>query len=325
MKKGIFCLLLLINLHFQAMAFFSTGIKEPTLLVFGDDYSDQDGSYHLALSMGLPRISFLDLYYNHTYSNGPGWTTYVSKMRKFKDVLNYAVGGAASGLLNLNDTKGFPLGGLVHQIDRYQRLNPNSKIGPDTIVVLEFGTNDFLARSLNGFSSNTFSLVADELLKNISKGVERLFKLGAKKIIIWNVMDLTKTPYAYFLEDHHPGFKESILEAIKSYNKKLLNLVNKMNEHAIDTQQVYAFDFYRAFSETLTQLAADGVDVQNYAYYIDGEYFPNIAIPTGFSAENLVFQDQIHLTTLFWSAFSKKFVCYLDSMGISLLEKDLKF
>lgn len=318
------CLLMfLIILPSYANSFFSSGAKEPTLVVFGDDYSDQDGSYHLSLSMGLPRISFLDLYYNHSYSNGPGWTAYVSKMRKFKDVLNYAVGGATAGTVNKNDSRGFPLGGLVQQIDRYQRLNPNSKISPEAIVVLQFGVNDLLVKLSEGFNSNTLSLASEELLKNISKGIERLLKLGARKVIIWNIMDISKMPLAMFLESQYPGFTVSVSEAIKSYNKKLLGLVNKINENSPEVQKIYSFDFNRIFSETLNQLATDGVDVKNYTYYIEESAFPDVAIPTGFSAENLVFQDQLHFTTLFWSAFSKKFVNYMDSMGFSLMGKEL--
>lgn len=123
--------------------------------------------------------------------------------------VNYAIGGATSGLENYSNVtfRGGPLGeslypglaetGLLAQVDEFQDRLAGAPARPDALYFVWAGANDvFLALAnamLNGVPFDAAALIA-ETTGNLAQAIDRLYALGARDFLVANMPDLGRTP-----------------------------------------------------------------------------------------------------------------------------------
>ena len=174
------------------------------IVIFGDSLSDT-GNLSKALGGVFPPFP----YFQGRFSNGPIWIDQFAPKLGLDStqVLNFAVGGATTGRLNVGSLlAGNPLPiklpGLLDEIDAFTTLNPNGA-NPKSLYVVFAGGNDFLALpttlfqglamgNLQSFIGLSGAIV--QSVQNIATAVTNLALQGAGTIVIANLPNLGRTP-----------------------------------------------------------------------------------------------------------------------------------
>jgi GDSL-like Lipase/Acylhydrolase len=121
------------------------------IVIFGDSLSDT-GNLFTALKGILGPNSFPPPpYFQGRFSNGPNWVDQLTPQLGLKpnQVLNFAVGGATTGLGNvapllLPGVPLPPLPGLLGQVNQYRGALGSKPANPNALNVIFAGGNDFL-------------------------------------------------------------------------------------------------------------------------------------------------------------------------------------
>jgi thermolabile hemolysin len=289
---------LLLNAQIDAKDFKS-------LLVFGDGFSDTGAGYKLALQNEYALIPS-NLYFHHHWSNGPIWSEYLSRKFDLK-VQNYAVAGASLGTDNSFEFFWDPLGGVVQQIQRFSNDSP--WIGKKTITILAAGQED-LAVALfqnNGLTDPIVASTVQQMLVNLNQDITQLIGLGAKNIIVWNAIDITASPI--FNTPLFQNDAAAYSQGIASYNSSLQAIIDSIN-FSNPASSVYLFDANTAFSQTLSNLQSNGIDI--YQHTLTLNFGPPITSTlTGPTTHTLAWYDDKNPTSLFWKAFTPQIADFI--------------
>ncbi|KAG0078505.1 hypothetical protein BGZ93_005963 [Podila epicladia] len=155
------------------------------LAVFGDSYSDIHNVYELSKhTWPLPKT-----YFKGRFSNGPIWSEYVAKAKRYK-LLDYAYGGATSdasvvqGYSGSDSTLAVP--GFIQQIQTYNPATKSRATMARTLFAVNFQGNDFI------FSPDIDTQV---VLANIERGIRELIAAGAKNFLIVENFNYGLVPY----------------------------------------------------------------------------------------------------------------------------------
>jgi phospholipase/lecithinase/hemolysin len=281
---------------------------ENGLLIFGDSLSDTGTGYALSESLGLPPIPPASFYYQGRYSNGPNWADYTVQALAIP-MQNFAVGGAQTGSENVLQNFGYKMGGLFQQIERYEAKY--SSIPSATTVVVEIGANNFFSLLLTPVKPSREEVKAkiEQAMKDLQQALTHIQRLGAKKIIVWNLPDLGK------MAEFRSGSPLSqiaplMTEASVGFNTALLNLVKEKNKASCGAHILY-YDLFTFYNKIFHQAESSGVDVRAYALYA---IFcnPPIIKPTEVSISNILFYDQMHPTTEVCKKCSEDFVAFIN-------------
>lgn len=289
------------------------------LLLFGDSYFDTGAGNAVAASVGVPPPSPAPFYFNNRHSNGPIWIDYTSQNLGLP-VVDYAVAGSETGLGNVNTNA---LGGLFQQVQRFQATGQT--ISPHTLVILDGAGNDFLALtgSISTLNPAAAAAAGAQALQNLAVVFTELEKLGAQKIVVWNLGDLGKLP----LFNQNPASvpfgplaaaQPLFTGASLGYNAALPGVITKLNSEAFhfvnglsNEQQIFIFDAYTAFNELAAELTAQGINLSQFALV---SIYPSTYVFTGQDPANLAFYDQVHPTTYAWGLFSAITSAYIDTI-----------
>jgi outer membrane lipase/esterase len=186
------------------------------VVVFGDSLSDPGNAFALnggqtvsaptygmdgRLPNGLPEVITLvpdAPYASNHFSNGPTWIELLGAAAGFSasvkpavagaligpdggKAANYAVGGArASG------AGAFDLGGQVGLF----LSDARNRAPADALYVIAIGGNDIRA----ALAAPDPTLVIGAAVAAVGQNVERLYRAGARKFLLWNVPNLGRTP-----------------------------------------------------------------------------------------------------------------------------------
>ena len=213
------------------------------IVAFGDSYSDNGASMRISkldVDNGVADAWLMppsDLYWEGRWSNGPTAVEVLAQRLQVK-LTDYAVGGAQSGLNNINPTGGMNMTGILSQLNNFQTDFQGKKIDPAALYFKFISANDFFINLLNGYSGN-YSDLADKALENIQTAVTKLSELGAKRFLIVNSFDPAIAPVVMTAqgEDVANEFKHRfdtqlpvIMDAL---SKKLNILVNVFDIQAV--------------------------------------------------------------------------------------------
>lgn len=175
------------------------------LYVFGDSLSDTGNTFNITGGSVSPKTAFPPdpPFSKGRFSNGDNWVDYLGKdlgltptlvsslPQNFTTIpttqgINFAFGGSNSGLDNAF-IPGAP--GVLAQVGFFtQSLQANQqKADPNALYAVWGGGNDYLFGNLNN---------ADQTVKNLSDSVGALASAGAKNILVFNLPDLGKIPFA---------------------------------------------------------------------------------------------------------------------------------
>lgn len=236
-----------------------------SVVAFGDSYTDVGN---------LP--SSPPDYWNGRFSNGPLWIEYlaVSQGFAFNGVTDFAVSGSEAEDLGT-------------QIGNY----PGTSDSANTLFAIWSGNNDFANHLDLGTSDSAWNQQINYVVSSLKEAIDLLYQKGARNLVLFNQMDLTKTPA---IRNHYGStFQNYLRGKINSLNSNLANVLpNVLSSHP--GLQIYYIDIYSDFNYLIA----------NYGYYgfatatIDALDDPNLADTTfGGPGANYVFWDSQHPTT----------------------------
>jgi len=176
------------------------------MYVFGDSLSDTGNAFAATTAQQMvpavpPSITPYATYWQGRFSNGPVAVEYLWKLASRKNGaeltpfvgvgsldkkagVNFAFGGAGSGLQNLTPT-GFLVPGLVGQVGLYTTALGGRKSRPDALYIVWSGSNDYL----QNITHDPYVVV-----NNVAKSIRALYDLGARDFLVPNLPDLGSTP-----------------------------------------------------------------------------------------------------------------------------------
>ena len=270
-----------------------------SIIVFGDSLQDNG---NLIKTLDIPGAP----YDRGRFSDGLVTCEYLHKMIQAKqdtkfELFNYAIGGAYTTGKNPKSMLTDHSFSVSVQIDRY--VGQKGRFAQDALVMINGGGNNFLFALHNErpyFNIPAVYRVADDLLNS----VDRVIKLGARHIVLWNVPDVTVSP-AYEVTP----FPKIVVKWLKRYIKKnIIKQNNLLSEGVIALQRKYPevqiglFDAYSLLHETLDNPLAFGFEnateacVKSFGGVDEkGEIQKNP--PIEYDPQTHLFWDYVHPTT----------------------------
>ncbi|MBE9201736.1 MULTISPECIES: SGNH/GDSL hydrolase family protein [unclassified Nodularia (in: cyanobacteria)] len=219
------------------------------LIVFGDSFSDvgnisgfSNGTFPFPVAIQGP-LAGEPLYASGAFTNGLVWWQYLANQMFLEEPvpfyenvstgtfltsipdegINFAVGGATSGIDNLGNvqTPPFPidLPGLQDQIEAFDLVvGEGGEADPDALYIVWAGANNFFGAFIPQDPTNPFApfpdLTKDPTLpvSDISAAIKSLYALGARNFLVGNRFDLGQTPLAQELQVVNTPVPTSVAE-----------------------------------------------------------------------------------------------------------------
>lgn len=308
-----------------------------SLLLFGDSYFDTGAGNAVSAQDGVPLVSPTPTsvppgpYFDGRHSNGLIWIDYTSQALELP-VTNFAVAGSETGAFNVNNlpvppftSPINPIGGLFQQLSRFEATG--KRISKEQLVIVDGAGNNFLALVPNNLNPAAVTAAATQALTDLGRVVlPTLQELGAQKIVLWNLGDLSMLPLfnsPVFDGLDSPLVRELMHGASVGFNAALVPVVQQLNsqlthfvEGVSNLKQIFIFDAFTAFNTVAAELVAEGKDLSQFSIIANygGPYIPNPLIPPGTDPNSLPFFDQVHPTTATWALFSRITSAYLDTL-----------
>lgn len=230
MKKRIFILgLALLSLIMVMAVSQQSSAQINELYVFGDSLSDVGNMFRATGGTYPPNPP----YFKGRYSNGLVWVEYLATEMELthKPENNFAFGGATTGNSSMN---GVP--GLLAQVNSFTKAN--RKINPNALFIVWAGANDYLYGASNPTQS----------IENLSRAIESLSKLGAKKIMVANLPDLGKIPAT-----SNTSSSSLLTSVAKASNLGLAKSVDVLSKKLDSHTQIIKLDVYSLYNEAFTE------------------------------------------------------------------------
>ncbi|MBE8996896.1 SGNH/GDSL hydrolase family protein [Nostoc sp. LEGE 12447] len=185
------------------------------IYVFGDSLSDIGNVFNATNGIIPPTPT----YYNGHFSNGPNWVDYLASDLGLTLNLknNFAFGGATTGTENIGLAT---LPGLQQQINNFVAAETAD---PNALYIIWAGTNDYLSYFFDG-EPNPSNTVA-----NLSTALTSLVADGARDIMVVNLPDLGKSPFANFTSERSNLFSTFSSEHNSSLNTELQVLSQQLS------------------------------------------------------------------------------------------------
>jgi phospholipase/lecithinase/hemolysin len=182
---------------------FTEGQNYPSqMIVFGDSLSDTGNDLIATSQVGL-QIPPLGMYYFGRFTNGPVALEYLWAMLRNAPpfmlpslalpalppggAVSFAYGGTGSGVQTLTPG-GFLAPGLLGQVQMFQASLHNHAAPANALYAIWTGPNDYPAEPWREF------LEPEVVVGNIATAVRSLYQLGARKILLINMPEMSAPP-----------------------------------------------------------------------------------------------------------------------------------
>ncbi|MEA5602770.1 SGNH/GDSL hydrolase family protein [Nostoc sp. UHCC 0252] len=252
------------------------------IYIFGDSFSDSGNVFNATNGIIPPSPT----YSNGRFSNGPIWVDYLASDLGSTLNLNnnFAFGGATTGTENIGLAT---LPGLQQQINNFVAAETAD---PNALYIIWAGTNDYLSYFFDG-EPNPSNTVA-----NLSTALTSLVADGAKDIMVVNLPDLGKSPFANFTSQSFNLFNTFSSEHNSNLNTELQVLSQQLSPdvNIIELNVNSLFDRIIAAPEEF-----GFTNVTNSCISEDLSVVP-IDVPTqqvSCNPEEFLFWDEVHPTT----------------------------
>ena len=252
------------------------------------------------------------------FTNGPTYAEYVAA--RFTDrglfAANLAIRGATAGDLNDNDpnylaadatfgTNSFALGTLDRQVALLAGSGIAALGGPDPLVSLLFGSNDFFQRAGDpGF--NPLAVVGD-----IVDGVAAIAALGPQfdDFLVINLPDLAATPSNAGLS---PVESAALTGAVSFFNVALEAALNGLA--ATKGLNIQIFDLFSANNALLMEAASLGLrlDTPCTVSIADTDPAKFNLCPTPEAADGFYYVDAVHPNAVVHRIFGEQVAAQVD-------------
>ena len=223
---------------------------------------------------------------------------------------DYAVGGYKTDeiLASITDKDGFVLRVPGHDTqisDGYLMTNP--KADKNALYYINGGGNNLinaasqvLASPGTSVSDHYSAASADELIQ----GANALSKAGAQYIMVSNLPDLGKSPFAALLDNIRSGIADQLTNAVNDFNNTLYQSINASSANIITVDQLglmqeilaspEKFGFANDISGALSTTCYDDEDKATPECLENTVY--GISNPTTGDPSKLLFNDAVHPT-----------------------------
>lgn len=244
------------------------------LFVFGDSLSDTGNVFNVSNGLIPPDPP----YSNGRFSNGPNWIDYLAEDLGLEvnpitgnvnpsEGINFSFGGATTGknntvALDFPQLQGLPglqgETGEIGEIELFQGFlqQTQQSADPNALYIVWIGGNDYLP------TEGTFVPFTDPTvpIDNISKAVNSLAAVGAKNIMLVNLLDLGKAPLALEIDAQIPGTSAALTAIAQAHNAALNDL-----EQSLDPDiNLISFDVNSLFNSVIDNPGQFGLnDVTN--------------------------------------------------------------
>lgn len=212
MKKVALLLVILSILSFPL-----AGNAYDAIVAFGDSDTDTGN-----LPSSPPE------YWNKRFSNGPVWIEYLAQLLglAYDSSANFAVSGEEAADLGT-------------QIDRF----PGPGSASDVIYVIWAGSNDILNHfTTNGSRDSAWELQIQSIVSSLTVSCDLLYQKGARKILMLNVPDLTRSPS--MTTRYSATYRSYIAGKIRTTNSRLANAIAGVKS-SHPGLEVYLLDAHR--------------------------------------------------------------------------------
>ena len=205
--------------------------------IFGDSLMDAGNLFHIA---GLPPSPP----YAQKFSNGSIWVEQLADALNLSPALsiavvpnklngtatlppegiNFALAGSLSSELNIESQ----LPGLSQQIKTFVKLAQTTPTSPNALFLLLAGGNDYNSAVSRHAGSNpaasipsTLSALPEQVTDNLTKAAADLLGAGAKHLVVGNLPDLGRDPYAESLDQTNPRSSALLTQLSIEHNQLL--------------------------------------------------------------------------------------------------------
>jgi len=248
--------------------------KFKSIVVFGDGLSDM-GQWGKLTNYKYPPASVG--FFESRWTNGKTWVEYFADTLGLSLTLenNYAMGGATTGLYNINEALKPLLGldsittlkGMLAQVQTY--LNDKATIDDKTLCVLWAGGHDIG----NYLEYGQPDLKHYPPANNYKTSIDLLIKAGVKNILIGTMPDMGFTPM-YFGTDKQQLASQLCTEL----NKGLEKLETDFSKNGVN---IYLFDGASVFAKIgANPKSYDIVYTEAYLPYDIIDFSNPLALPT---------------------------------------------
>ena len=281
-----------------------------SIVVFGDSLSDPGNDFALINAQNTPPYDN-ELYLDdliiphvpyakggHHYSNGATWVEQFARPRRLAQYVNpawqsagtkasnYAVGGGRAYDDQINKN-------LPQQVDRFLEDVGEHHAPSDALYVIEFGGND--ARDI--LVSGDAGTIIDKAANSIGNSIYLLWLNGARKFLVWNVPDLSKTPA---IRAMGPDVQQAVFGLLYYFFNPALDLA-LFQVSQLPGIDIYRFDAFGKVNEIVTNPEAYGLDVVDKACVT-----PNIPPFDCKTPDDYLFWDGIHPTMVVHGIFAQE-------------------
>jgi len=270
------------------------------LVIFGDSLQDNGNLIKTLKIPGKP-------YDGGRFSNGKVACEYLQQIIAEKEdtaipeLLNYAIGGAFTTRENPKSLLRKHAFSVNQQLDRF--IADYGRFNADDLIMLNGGSNHFLFALHNEppyFNIPAIYRVASDLIQLTN----HLIKLGGKKIIVWNIPDVTITPayeVAIFPNWVTRLLKWYVKKSIKQQNRRLTLGLRSLSAQypKINICQFNAYDILRNTLNSPKDYGFDNVTTACVESFggVDAQGNIQTDIKVLHNPENHLFWDYVHPTT----------------------------
>ncbi|MCC5645177.1 SGNH/GDSL hydrolase family protein [Nostoc sp. CHAB 5824] len=252
------------------------------IYIFGDSFSDSGNVFNATNGIIPPSPT----YSNGRFSNDLIWVDYLASDLGLTLNLknNFAFGGATTGTKNI----GLPsLPGLQQQINSFvsaQTADPNA------LYIIWAGTNDYLNYFFDGNPNST------NTVRNLSAALTSLVTDGARDIMVVNLPDLGKLPFANF-----DSQRSNLFNTFSStHNSSLNTTLKSLRQQLSPDINIIELNVNSLFDKVIAAPEEFGfTNVTNSCISKDLSVVP-IDVPTPqvlCNPEKFLFWDDVHPTT----------------------------
>jgi outer membrane lipase/esterase len=235
----------------------------------GDSLSDP-GNLYAATGGQRPASP----YYNGRFSNGSVWAEHVAGDFSARGLAtgNVAFGGAR--------TAGGDSPDLARQIDLFAGASAG-RLGARPVATLWFGSNDLISQGIPaGEARKTGRAAADR----VAAGALALSRLGVRDVVLFNLPDLSQTPYYRLVE---PQNAAKARRGTLAFNRTLDRRADDLRKAGLKVTEI---DTYRLFKALVDDPTRFGVADATTPCHVPGRFTCDLAT----EAPLLAFFDPLH-------------------------------
>jgi len=305
------------NLNFSKIYVFGDSLSDPSNIYNATSFVQWfDG----LLGLEIPVLPPSPPYFEGRYSNGPIWIDYLAEdlgitvtpsteLSIFNPLLpfespvtftqnglevspyfngatteqsvNFAFGGAQTGLVGSNDEFGELIPGLLQQVEWFVEDHQlvDASADPNALYIMWAGANDYWSEENPNPSQS---------VDNIETAITSLYETGARTFLVPNLPDLGETPFAF---NGGPEESERLTSLTLEHNAELDETLDELRDELTGINLI-ELDVYSLFNDAILNPEQYG-----FTNLTEPSLDPVTLVPVG-NPDEYIFWDDVHPTSV---------------------------